>query len=182
MNTATENKTHPIVAASVIMTMALYDGFVGALKTVRWLWRWFLHLTWYGQGPGKAQLVGIVDQLPTDGELIGRMLLGAHVDIDSAPSVIAGVQQMPEKVLTVNTIFRVSNPIFAQKERLTHSEAEELVAAVRRECPMPTPGETLVWKGMTYRYVQVPSLNLRRRPDDVYLYSERRWEANATAA
>lgn len=176
MNTATENKTHPIVAAAVVMTMALHDGFIAAFKTVRWLWRWFLHLTWYGQGPGKVSLVELPHQKATDGELIGKMV------IESMPATNTLGQREPNTVVSINTRFRVSNPIFEQKDRLTHSEAEELVAAVRRANPMPTPGDTLIWKGLTYRYIEVPSLNLRRRPDDVYLNSERRWEANAAAA
>lgn len=171
-----EAPIHPVINASVVALYALVDGFLGALKAVRWLWRWTLHLTFYGRGPGSITLLEPTETETIDGLLSGKIVKGAIL-----ATALNGYKE-PEHSYVANLYFRVSNPIYLQKERLSHEEAAELVNAVRQASPMPAPADTLVWKGISYRYVDVPSLNLRRYPDDITLRAERRWEANAAAA
>lgn len=150
----TETKDHAIVVAAVMFSNVLILGFFGAFKSVRWLWRMLLHVTYYQQGPGKVACreKGIATLMWDD----------------------------------INLAFTVSNPIFAAKQRLTHVEAARLIQSIRsldNELE-PTairwdrlmPKMRLIWKGQPYRAWQVPALNLRRRPDDVTLNSELRWQ------
>lgn len=153
MHTDTK-KDHPIVAASVILTMALFHGFSGAFKTVRWLWRLFLHVTFYRFGPGKI----------TFPERSRNSISWSNSYL---PFVVSNPVFAAKERLTQDEAGKLVGALM---------KIGQTNPASLENWGKDGPCDQLTWNAIPYRPWRAPALSLRRRPDDVQLHAEVQWQ------
>lgn len=148
------NKDHWIVALAVILTVSLIQGIAAAFKTVRWLWRLFVHAVFYRFGPGKI----------TFPETSRHSISWSNAYLPFAVSnpVFAAKERLTQEE---------AGALVASLMKIGQTNPTS-----RENWGKDGPCDQLTWNAIPYRPWRAPALSLRRRPDDVQLRAEVQWQ------